>query len=47
MLVHVLRQYRPDVVLSMDPANLRFENVYVAHADHRAAGLGRVLGNGY
>ena len=23
----------------MDPANLRFENVYVGHADHRAAGL--------
>jgi LmbE family N-acetylglucosaminyl deacetylase len=23
----------------MDPANLRFENVYVAHADHRAAAL--------
>jgi LmbE family N-acetylglucosaminyl deacetylase len=39
MLVRVLRQYRPDVVLSMDPANLRFENVYVAHADHRAAAL--------
>ena len=39
MLVRVLRQYRPDVVLSMDPANLRFENVYVGHADHRAAGL--------
>ncbi len=39
MLVRVLRQYRPDVVLSMDPANLSFENVYVAHADHRAAAL--------
>ena len=39
MLVRVLRQNRPDVVLSMDPANLRFENVYVAHADHRAAAL--------
>ena len=39
ILVRVLRQYRPDVVLSMDPANLSFENVYVGHADHRAAGL--------
>jgi LmbE family N-acetylglucosaminyl deacetylase len=39
MLVRVLRQYRPDVVLTMDPANLRFENVYVGHADHRAAAL--------
>ncbi|MEX1352324.1 MAG: PIG-L family deacetylase, partial [Desulfobacterales bacterium] len=37
MLVRVLRKYRPDVVLSMDPANLGFENVYVSHADHRAA----------
>jgi len=39
MLVRVLRQYRPNVVVSMDPANLSFENVYVNHTDHRAAGL--------
>ncbi len=39
LLVRALRQHRPDVVLSMDPANLRFENVYVSHADHRAAAL--------
>ena len=39
VLVRVLRQHRPDVVMSMDPANLRFENVYVSHADHRAAAL--------
>ena len=39
ILVRMLRQYRPDIVLSMDPANLRFENVYVSHADHRAAAL--------
>ncbi len=38
-LVRVLRQYRPDVVLSMDPANVSFENAYVSHADHRAAAL--------
>ncbi|UCD79587.1 MAG: PIG-L family deacetylase, partial [Desulfobacterales bacterium] len=38
-LVRVLRQYRPDVVLTMDPANVRFENVYVSHADHRATAL--------
>lgn len=38
-LVRVLRQYRPDVVLSMDPANSSFENVYVSHPDHRAAAL--------
>jgi LmbE family N-acetylglucosaminyl deacetylase len=39
ILVRVLRQHRPDVVLSMDPANVSFENVYVSHADHRAAAL--------
>ncbi len=39
ILVRVLRQYRPDVVLSMDPANMSFENVYVSHADHRATAL--------
>jgi LmbE family N-acetylglucosaminyl deacetylase len=39
ILVRALRQYRPDVVLSMDPANVSFENVYVSHADHRAAAL--------
>ncbi len=39
ILVRVLRQYRPDVVMSMDPANVSFENVYVSHADHRAAAL--------
>jgi len=39
ILVRVLRQHRPDVVLSMDPANVSFENVYVSHADHRATAL--------
>ncbi|MGD2013911.1 MAG: PIG-L deacetylase family protein [Desulfobacterales bacterium] len=39
LLVRVLRQYRPNVVFSMDPANHCFENVYVGHADHRAAAL--------
>jgi len=39
ILVRVLREHRPDVVLSMDPANNRFENAYVSHSDHRAAAL--------
>ena len=39
ILVRVLRQYCPDVVMSMDPANVSFENVYVSHPDHRAAAL--------
>jgi LmbE family N-acetylglucosaminyl deacetylase len=38
-LVRVLRRYRPDIVVSMDPANVSFENIYVSHADHRAAAL--------
>lgn len=39
MIVREIRRHRPDVVVSMDPANLTFENVYVSHADHRAAAL--------
>jgi LmbE family N-acetylglucosaminyl deacetylase len=39
ILVRVLRQHRPDVVLAMDPANVRFDNAYVSHSDHRAAAL--------
>ncbi len=39
ILVRMLRRYRPDLVLSMDPANARFENPYVSHADHRATAL--------
>jgi len=39
LLVRVLRQYRPDIVVAMDPANVSFENAYVSHADHRAAAL--------
>jgi LmbE family N-acetylglucosaminyl deacetylase len=39
ILVRMLRQHRPDVVLAMDPANVRFENAYVSHCDHRAAAL--------
>jgi len=39
VLVKMIRTYRPDVVLSMDPANTRFENPYVSHSDHRATAL--------
>jgi len=39
ILVRMLRTYRPDVVLSMDPANIRFENPYVSHSDHRETAL--------
>ena len=39
ILVGMVRTHRPDVVLSMDPANTRFENPYVSHADHRATAV--------
>lgn len=39
ILVRMIRRYRPGVVLSLDPANTRFENPYVSHSDHRAAAL--------
>ncbi len=37
-LVEVIRRFRPEVILCQDPANSTFENAYVSHADHRAAG---------
>ena len=39
LLVRMIRSHRPDVVLSMDPANTRFEKPYVSHSDHRATAL--------
>jgi LmbE family N-acetylglucosaminyl deacetylase len=39
ILVHMIRTYRPDIILSMDPANTRFENPYVSHSDHRETAL--------
>jgi LmbE family N-acetylglucosaminyl deacetylase len=39
VLVRMIRTHRPDSVLTMDPANTRFENPYVSHADHRATAL--------
>jgi LmbE family N-acetylglucosaminyl deacetylase len=39
VLVRMIRTVRPDIVLSMDPANTCFENPYVSHSDHRAAAL--------
>ena len=39
ILVRMIRLYRPAIVLSMDPANTRFENPYVSHSDHRATAL--------
>lgn len=39
VLVKMIRTYRPDVLLSMDPGNTCFENPYVSHSDHRATAL--------
>ena len=34
-LVREIRKSKPDVVLSLDPSNLQFENIYRSHRDHR------------
>ena len=36
-LVEKIREIRPDIVLSFDPAGLSFESVYRSHRDHRMA----------
>ncbi len=36
-LVGAIRRFRPQTVLCQDPGNRGFENVFVAHRDHRAA----------
>jgi LmbE family N-acetylglucosaminyl deacetylase len=37
-LVRVIRQYRPDIIFTHDPANRSFDNQYIFHADHRVVG---------
>lgn len=37
-LVRLMRQYRPDTVVTMDPTNLFPSDDYINHPDHRAAG---------
>lgn len=37
-LVRVIRQYRPEVVLTSDPTRLLVGDHYINHPDHRAAG---------
>ncbi len=37
-VVRVLRQVRPDVVVTMDPSRYWFDRGYLNHPDHRAAG---------
>ncbi len=37
-LVRIIRQCRPDILLTHDPANRAFDNQYLFHADHRVTG---------
>ncbi|HSH22134.1 MAG TPA: PIG-L deacetylase family protein, partial [Candidatus Caenarcaniphilales bacterium] len=37
-LVRVIREFRPDAVLAMDPTVVIHDNSYVQHVDHRQAG---------
>jgi LmbE family N-acetylglucosaminyl deacetylase len=41
-LVRIIRQLRPDAVLTMDPTYLFHRDGYVQHTDHRAAGFAAV-----
>ncbi len=41
-LVRIIRQFKPDAVLSMDPTVVIHERGYVQHVDHRMAGLAAV-----
>lgn len=37
-LVRVIRQTRPDILFTHDPANRAFDNQYIFHSDHRVVG---------
>ena len=37
-LTRLIRQYRPEVVMTFDPTNRIFSDTYVNHPDHRATG---------
>lgn len=41
-LVRIIRQFKPDAVLSMDPTVVIHERGFVQHIDHRMAGLAAV-----
>jgi LmbE family N-acetylglucosaminyl deacetylase len=41
-LVRVIRQYKPEVVLTSDPTRLFGSDTYINHPDHRAAGQAAV-----
>ncbi len=37
-ITRLIRQYRPEIVMTFDPTNRIFSDTYVNHPDHRAAG---------
>jgi len=41
-LVRIVRQYKPNVVLAMDPSNYFPSDSYINHPDHRAAGTATI-----
>jgi LmbE family N-acetylglucosaminyl deacetylase len=41
-LVRIIREFKPDAVLSMDPTVIIHERGFVQHVDHRMAGLAAV-----
>ena len=41
-LVRLIRTFRPDAVLTIDPTVLFHESGYVQHTDHRAAGMSAI-----
>ena len=41
-LVRIIRQFRPDAVLAMDPTVVIHERGFIQHTDHREAGLAAV-----
>ena len=36
-LVEIIRQYKPEIIFSFDPANRNFDNLNLYHRDHRVA----------
>ena len=36
-LVRLIKEYRPEIIFSFDPANKKFDNLNVLHRDHRVA----------
>jgi LmbE family N-acetylglucosaminyl deacetylase len=41
-LVQLIREFRPDAVLTMDPTILFHRGGYIQHTDHRAAGIAAI-----